>query len=108
MRYFIFYDNEALKGKGCAISKDTIQNWLEVEGAKEVSEDEYNSTDVLKFKTFKRVRYRLQLGVCTNCKSDYSDAEQWCDEHEVNFKHICGNCQIGTLPVKRVLAIKEA
>ncbi len=107
MRYFIFYKNGVFEGKGCSYFEGTIKNWLSIEDTREVSVDEYNHTDVLNFKKIKRVRYRLQLGVCTNCGADYSDSEQWCDEHEVKFRHLCGNCQIGTLPVVKTLAIKE-
>lgn len=107
MRYFIFYKNGVFEGKGCSCNEDTIKKWLSIENTREVSIDEYNHADVLNFKRLKRVRYRLQLGLCTNCHADYFDSEQWCDEHEVNLEHLCGNCQIGVLPVIKILAIKE-
>ena len=108
MRYFIFYKNGVISGKGCAVIENTIEEWLKEEGAKEVSQEKYNSLEVLDFKTFKRVRYRLQLGICTHCNSDYTDSEQWFDDYAINFKHRCVNCQIGTLPVVQILAIQES
>ncbi len=107
MRYFVFYKDEVITGKGCAISENNIEEWLHEEKSMEVSADEYNSIGSLDYKTFKRCRYRLQLGACTHCNSDYSESEQWFDDYAMNFRHICGNCQIGTLPVVKILAIKE-
>lgn len=105
MRYFIFYKAGTIIGKGCSISLNNIEEWLHQDGTREVTADEFNRINIQDYKTFHRVRYRLQYGVCTHCKSDYTESEQWCDEHEINLKHLCGNCQIGTLPVIQILSI---
>ncbi|MFT8349223.1 hypothetical protein [Clostridium saccharoperbutylacetonicum] len=110
MRYFIFYNDGIIVGKGCASSENNIEEWLQEEGAKEVLADEYKSIELLDYKTFKRSRYRLQLGVCSHCKTDYLDSEQWVDDYvyEKKSEYRCGNCQIGILPVVGILANKES